>query len=278
MLEFLKAILIGIVQGVTEWLPVSSTGHMILLDSLLELDVSAAFMEMFRVVIQIGSILAVVVLYFGRLNPFAPSKSRPERIATWRLWGLVVLGVVPSGIIGLLLDDFFDAHFYNVPTVACTLILYGAAFILIERRRRSPAVTSTDALTPRRALGIGCFQVLALIPGTSRSGSTILGASLLGLDRATAAEFSFFLAIPTMLGAGGLKLLKFGLDLAVGEVACSAREWALLAAATAVAFAVSLAAIRFLTDFVKRHTFAAFGVYRIALGLLVIAAGALGWL
>ncbi|MBR6708519.1 MAG: undecaprenyl-diphosphate phosphatase, partial [Clostridia bacterium] len=276
MLELLKAILIGIVQGITEWLPISSTGHMILLDSLLELDVSDAFMEMFRVVIQIGSILAVVVLYFARLNPFAPSKQPDERRKTWRLWGLVVLGVIPSGVIGLLFDDFFDAHFYNVPTVACALILYGIAFILLERRHRTPTVTSTDALTPRRAIGVGCFQVLALIPGTSRSGSTILGASLLGLDRTTAAEFSFFLAIPTMLGAGGLKLAKFGLELLSGEVSCSGREWGLLVLAMAVSFVVSLAAIRFLLDFVKRHTFTAFGIYRIALGLLVLLAGALG--
>ncbi len=269
ILEAIKAILFGIVEGITEWLPVSSTGHLILLDEFVKLNVSDAFKEMFNVVIQLGAILAVVLLYFRKLNPFDAKKNEKQKMATWHLWVTVVVAVLPSAVIGLLFDDWFDATFYNPPTVAAMLIIYGVAFILIERRQgdKKPLIKSTYSVSMKTAALIGCFQVLAIIPGTSRSGATILGAMLLGMSRTSAAEFSFFLAIPTMLGASALKLVKYLLD---AESAMTGTEFMVLAIGFIVAFAVSLVAIRFLMDFVKRNTFTSFGYYRIGLGLIVI--------
>ena len=275
--EFLKAFLIGIVQGITEWLPVSSTGHMILLNSVLKLNVSEAFWDMFLVVIQLGSILAVHVLFWQRLNPFSAKKSPSERKTTLALWLHVIVAIIPSGIIGVLLDDWFDAHLHHAIPVAVALITYGIVFLFLERLpgRDKQQIVSAEAVSYRTALLIGAFQVLSLIPGTSRSGSTILGAMLLGLSRTAAAEFSFFMAVPTMLGASGIKILKFVLD---GETAITGSEWIILTVGCATAFLVSLAAIRYLMDYVKRHSFAAFGVYRILLGALVIGAALMGWI
>ena len=267
-IEILKSILFGIVEGITEWLPVSSTGHMILLNEFLRLDVSPEFYEMFEVVIQLGAILAVIVLFFGKLNPFAPSKTAEQKKGTWSLWFKVVAAVIPSAVIGFLLDDWFNEHFYNYVTVAVALVVYGVAFILIERFKKpcEVRVDSVDSITYKDALLVGAFQVLAIIPGTSRSGSTILGGMLFGLSRTAAAEFSFFLAIPTMLGASLLKALKFF----ASGASVSLNEWIILAVGCAVAFAVSMLVIRFLMDFVKRHSFSAFGVYRIVLGIAVV--------
>lgn len=270
MIELIKSIFIGIVQGITEWLPVSSTGHMILVDEFIDLNVSEAFFKMFLVVIQFGSILAVLLLYFSKLNPFSPKKSPEAKRQTWNLWGKVIVAVIPSAIVGVLLDDWFDEHFYNYITVAITLILYGVAFLFIERRRegkhelQSPSVDDIDYKT---AVGVGMFQILSIIPGTSRSGSTILGAMLLGLSRTTAAEFSFFMAIPTMLGASALKILKFILDTAVP---ITQQEWSILIVGCVTAFLVSLFAIKALMRYVRNHSFSAFGVYRIILGIIVI--------
>ncbi|MBQ9783569.1 MAG: undecaprenyl-diphosphate phosphatase [Clostridia bacterium] len=268
ILELLKSLLFGIVEGITEWLPISSTGHMILLNEFLSLNVSEKFWEMFQVVIQLGAILAVIVLFFGKLNPFAPSKTAAEKKGTWRLWGLVILAVLPSAVIGLLLDDWLDEHFYNYITVAVALIVYGVAFILIEKLRKNQRtrVERVEDLTARDALLVGGFQVLAVIPGTSRSGSTILGGMLFGLSRTAAAEFSFYLAIPTMAGASLLKAVKYFLE---GNVP-SAQEWVLLGVGCLVAFLVSLLVIRYLMDYVRRHSFSAFGIYRIVLGILVL--------
>lgn len=266
LLELLKTVLIGLVQGVTEWLPVSSTGHMILLNELIHLNVTDAFWKLFEVVIQLGSILAVVVLYFTRLNPFAPSKDLQQKKDTWALWFKVIVAVIPSAVIGLLLDDWFDAHFYNAVVVAIALIVYGVIFLFIEKRGAQARIRETGAITYKTAFLIGCFQVLALIPGTSRSGSTIIGALLLGLARPAAAEFSFFMAIPTMLGASALKVLKFVLD--GGAMAGS--ELLILFVGCAVAFIVSLAAIRALVEYVRTHSFRVFGIYRIALGAAVL--------
>ena len=268
MLELLKAVLFGIVEGITEWLPVSSTGHLILLEQILPLQASEGFMEMFDVVIQLGAILAVIVLFFNKLNPFSGKKNPAQKKATWNLWFKVVAAVIPSAVLGLLLDDWMDAHLYNHVVVAIMLIVYGVAFILVEKRNtaRTPAVTSTGQITYKTALLVGCFQMLSLIPGTSRSGATILGAIFLGLSRTTGSEFSFFLAIPTMLGASCLKALKFILD--GGTMAGS--EWVCLIVASLVAFVVSLLVIRSLMDYVKRHSFAVFGVYRIVLGAVVL--------
>ncbi len=268
ILEICKAIIYGIVEGITEWLPISSTGHLILLERLLPLNASDAFMEMFDVVIQLGAILAVIVLFFHKLNPFSPKKNDLQKKQTWVLWFKVVVAVIPSVILGLLLDDWMDAHLYNYVVVAIMLIVYGVAFILVERRnqQRRPTIRSTDQITYQTAFGIGLFQVLAMVPGTSRSGATILGAILLGLSRPVGAEFSFFLAIPTMLGASLLKALKFikgGTGMGGTEVAC-------LIVASLVAFVVSLLAIRGLMDYVKKHSFSMFGIYRIALGALVL--------
>ena len=268
-MEFIKAIIIGIVQGITEWLPVSSTGHMILFETLLQMDVSEAFSEMFRVVIQFGSILAVLILYFTKLNPFAKVKNAAEKKQTWNLWFKVIVAVIPSAVLGLLLDDWFDEHFYNYIVVAITLVVYGIAFIIIENKRKDlpPKIDNVHDISYKTALGIGAFQVLSLIPGTSRSGSTIIGASLLGVSRTAAAEFSFFLAIPTMLGASALKILKYFMD---GNEMFTSQEWSILIIGCAVAFVVSLLAIKALMNYVRRHSFSAFGVYRILLGAVVL--------
>ena len=263
LLELLKTILLGIVEGITEWLPISSTGHLILLNNFIKLDVSEEFWDMFEVVIQLGAILAVVLLFWKRLWPFGKNKRR-----IWNLWFKIIVGVLPSAIIGFLLDDWFNAHFYNYVSVAIALIVYGVAFIVIERRRAdvAPRLSHVDQVTYRDALLIGAFQVLSIIPGTSRSGSTILGGMLLGLSRGAAAEFSFFLAIPTMVGASLLKIVKF-----IGTgVGINGQEVVILLLGCLVSFLVSVVTIRFLMDFVKRHTFSAFGIYRIALGALVL--------
>lgn len=268
IIEILKTILLGIVEGITEWLPISSTGHMILFNEFLSLNVSPAFWELFEVVIQLGAILAVVVLFFGKLNPFAPSKSKEEKKSTWRLLFLIVFAVIPSAVIGLLFDDWLEEHLYNYVVVAMMLVIYGIAFIIIERARKDKRVRieRVDEIGWKDALMIGCFQVLSIVPGTSRSGSTILGAMLFGLSRTAAAEFSFYLAIPTMAGASLLKGAKFFLD---GNTLGS-QELILLLVGVVTAFVVSLLVIRYLMDYVRRHSFAAFGVYRIILGVLVL--------
>jgi undecaprenyl-diphosphatase len=278
MIEFIKAILFGIVEGITEWLPISSTGHMILLDEFIHLTVSsdptvnAEFYNLFEVVIQLGAILAVIVMYFGKLNPFARFKSAPEKKETWALWGKVIVALIPSMILGVLLDDFLDAHLYNATVVAIALVAYGVVFLFLEKLRPKSGISveNTEQISLKTALFIGLFQCLAMIPGTSRSGSTILGAMLLGLTRTAAAEFSFFLAIPTMAGASALRGLKFVKFYLENDISIPTSAWFILLVATAVAFVVSLAAIKFLTDFVKRHSFAPFGIYRIALGVLLL--------
>ena len=267
-LEYLKAILIGIVEGITEWLPISSTGHMILVDEFVKLKVSAEFLSLFLVVIQLGAILAVPVFFFDKLNPWSKKKDEAQRKATWSLFGKVIFGVMPAAVLGLLLDDFLDAHLMNYIVVAIALIVYGVLFIVIEKNRKGRAfrIESVEDLSYKDAIVIGAYQVLSLIPGTSRSGSTILGGMLHGVSRTAAAEFSFFMAIPIMLGASGLKVLKFIL----GGFTASGLEIGLLLAGIAVSFVVSLLTIRFLMDFVKRHDFKPFGIYRIALGALVL--------
>lgn len=269
LLELLKTVLLGIVEGITEWLPISSTGHMILFDEFIKLNVSDAFKEMFMVVIQLGAILAVVWLYFNKLNPFSKKKTPQKRRETWSLWGKVLVGSIPAAVIGLLLDDWLDSMFYNYQTVAVTLILYGILFIVIERynRSRKPAIQTLDQLNYKTALLIGVFQMLALIPGTSRSGATIVGAILIGTSRSVAAEYTFFLAIPAMLGASGLKLLKFFMETGFGM---GAQEIIILLLGMAVAFIVSVIAIKFLMRYIKKHDFTVFGYYRIVLGLLVL--------
>ena len=268
MIEILKAILFGIVEGITEWLPISSTGHLILLDEFVKLKVTAEFYEMFQVVIQLGAIAAVLVLFFHKLNPFSPKKDRAQKKRTWNLWFKVIVAVIPSAVIGLLLDDWMDAHLYNHIVVAIALIVYGVAFIFVEKRNKgkAPAIKNTTEIDYRTAILIGCFQCLSLIPGTSRSGSTILGGILLGVSRATASEFSFFLAIPTMLGASALKLLKYLME---GMIP-SGMEIAILLTGCVVSFIVSLLVIKALMDYVRKHNFSAFGYYRIVLGALVL--------
>ena len=268
MLELLKAVLFGIVEGVTEWLPISSTGHLILLNQLVALNVSDQFRSMFDVVIQLGAILAVVVLFFHKLNPFAPSKTPAQKQGTWQLWFHVIAAIIPSGVVGVLLDDWMDAHLHNSTVVAIALIAYGIAFILVERNNRGkqPAVDRVDAIDYKTALLIGAFQCLSLVPGTSRSGSTILGGILLGVSRGAAAEFSFFMAIPTMLGASAIKLLKFFLS----GVGFAGSEAAVLLVGCVVSFLVSLVVIKGLMEYVRRHSFSAFGVYRIVLGVIVL--------
>ena len=268
ILEILKAILYGIVEGITEWLPISSTGHLILLEQWIPLNASEAFMEMFDVVIQLGAIVAVIVLFWDRLYPFSRKQTPEKKKEIWTMWFKVVVAIIPSVIFGYLLDDWMDEHLYNFVVVAITLILYGVAFILVERRnaQRTPTVTKMDQISYRTALFIGCFQVLSIVPGTSRSGATILGAILLGLSRTTGARFSFFLAIPTMLGASVLKGAKFVLE---GST-MTGSEWVCLLVGCVVAFFVSMVTIRQLMDYVRRHSFSAFGVYRIVLGALVL--------
>ena len=267
-LEILKAIFLGIIEGITEWLPISSTGHMILVDEFLKLNVSDAFKEMFFVVVQLGAIAAVPVMFWDKLYPFSKKKSREERKRTLNLWGKVIVGVLPAAVIGLLLDDFFDEHFYNFVVVAIALVVYGVAFILVEKFKKNSEYRIDDvySLTYKDAVIIGAFQMLSLIPGTSRSGSTILGGMLTGVSRVASAEFSFFMAIPVMLGASGLKLVKF---IASG-ISVSGTEIAILLVGIVVSFLVSIVAIKFLMEFVKKHSFIPFGVYRIILGAVVI--------
>ena len=268
IIELLKAILFGIVEGITEWLPVSSTGHMILLDELVKLKVSPEFYEMFQVVIQLGAIGAVIALFFHKLNPFSPKKNHKQKHNTWVLWFKVVVAVLPSAVLGLLLDDWMDEHLYNYVVVAIALIVYGVAFMYVEKlnKDKTTPVQNVHQIDYRTALLIGCFQCLSLIPGTSRSGSTILGAILLGVGRSAGAEFSFFLAIPTMLGASALKLLKFILS----GVSATGTEIAVLLVGCVVSFVVSFVVIRGLMEYVRKHSFRVFGVYRIALGVLVL--------
>ena len=304
-IEVLKAFFIGVVEGITEWLPISSTGHMILVDEFVKLNVSAEFLELFLVVIQLGAIMAVLILYFHKLNPFSPRKTSVEKRGTWRLWGMVAIGCIPAAAIGLTLDDFFNEYFYNAWTVAIALIVYGVVFILLERRNRRREAAYLASRAPRRprgaharpvpevgpgddgddaemalfrvrtvdeidwktALKIGCFQVLAIIPGTSRSGATIIGGMLAGCSRTAAAEFTFFLAIPIMFGWGLVKCLKF---FAAG-IAMTSTEVLVLVVGIITAFAMSVVAIKFLMGYIKKNDFTAFGVYRIIVGLLVLA-------
>ena len=268
MIELLKAVLFGIVEGITEWLPVSSTGHMILLDEFIKLKVSPEFYEMFQVVIQLGAIAAVLVLFFHKLNPFSQKKNHKQKHNTWILWIKVIVAVLPSAVLGLLLDDWMDEHLYNYVVVAIMLIVYGLAFLYVERlnEHREPAITSVSKIDYKTALMIGAFQCLSLIPGTSRSGSTILGAILIGVGRSAGAEFSFFMAIPTMLGASAIKALKFVLS----GVAITGTEIGILIAGCVVSFVVSLLVIKGLMEYVRKHSFSAFGVYRIILGIIVL--------
>ena len=268
MIEILKAVLFGIVEGVTEWLPISSTGHLILLNEFVKLNVSEEFSQMFDVVIQLGAILAVIVLFFRKLNPFDGRKKPAEKKQTWRLWFTVLLSIIPSGLVGVLFDDWMEAHLHTGTVVAAALIVYGVAFLLVERynARREPQITGVYDIDLKTALLIGAFQCLSLIPGTSRSGSTILGAILLGVSRSAGAEFSFFMAIPTMVGASAIKALKFMLS----GVAITGTEIGVLIVGCVVSFLVSLLVIRGLMEYVRRHSFAAFGVYRIVLGIVVL--------
>ena len=271
MLEIIKVIILGIIEGITEWLPISSTGHMILVEQFLKLNVSEDYWNMFLVVIQLGAILAVVFLYFGKLWPFQRADRKEKGIyrylnrGKFTMWLKILVSCIPAIIIGLPFDDWLDEHFYNYPTVAVMLILYGVLFIVVENRnrKRKPLITNIDQIDWRSALIIGLYQVLALIPGTSRSGVTILGGIILGMDRKTASEYTFFLAIPVMLGASLLKLVKFGF-------AFSGFELVLLVIGMVTAFAVSLFAIRFLLKYIKDHDFKVFGIYRIVLGIIVL--------
>ena len=277
-IALLYALAQGIVQGITEWLPVSSTGHILLLDAVwpMQESLGSDFFNVFKVIIQLGSIMAVVVLYFNKLNPFSPKKSKEEQKGTWVLWSKVLVASIPAAVAGLVLDDIID-NVLSVPVViAITLILYGIGFIVLESvKGRIAPVDSLEKLSYKHALGIGAFQMLALIPGTSRSGSTILGASLLGTSRTVAAEFSFFMAIPVMLGASALKVVKYFL---LDGYAFTAQQWLVLAVATVVSFVVSLLVIRGLMAFIKKYSFKPFGWYRIALGAVVLGCVAMGWL
>ncbi len=263
--EIIKAIVFGIVEGITEWLPISSTGHMILLNELVHLNMSDAFQEMFLVVIQLGAILAVIITFFKKLNPFSSNRNGNHKKETFQLWLKIFLACIPAGLIGFLFEDQIDELFFNFKTVAATLIIYGILFILIERRNktRNSSINELSQLNYAAAVMIGIFQMLSLIPGTSRSGATILGAILIGTSRSVAAEFSFFLSIPIMLGASGLKLLKFGFSFSNIEIA-------VLFAGMITAFLVSAAAIKFLMGYIKKHDFTLFGYYRIFLGILVL--------
>lgn len=266
MANILKVIIIGIIEGITEWLPISSTGHMILAEEFIRMNMSDSFMEMFNVVIQLGAILAVCVLYFHRLNPFSPRKSPAARKGTLILWSKVIIGCFPAAVIGLLFNDTIDKWFYNPQTVAFTLILYGVLFILVENRNRGREfkVAKMSQLSYLTAFEIGLFQLLALIPGTSRSGATILGGMILGTSRKVSAEYSFFLSIPVMFGASLLKLVKFGWHF-------TAAEGLVLLTGMLTAFLVSIVSIRFLMGYIKQHDFKVFGIYRIVLGIIVAA-------
>ena len=287
--ELLKAILYGIVEGITEWLPISSTGHLILLEDWLPFAFSSdpvfidEFWEMFGVVIQLGAILAVVVLFWSRLIPFGKGKSEAQKRSTWRLWGRVLIASVPAALVGIVGDKLLekltgkdiDGWAYNSMVVAAALIVYGIAFIVIERKnaQKTPNVSQIEDISIKNALAIGAFQALSIVPGTSRSGSTILGSMLVGISRTAAAEFSFFMAIPVMVGASGIKALGFFSYVSESGISVPAMAWIVLLLGCAVSFAVSMASIRFLMDFVKKHSFAPFGVYRIALGALVLIFG-----
>ena len=265
MLDILKGIILGIVEGITEWLPVSSTGHLILVGDLLSPSMSEEFMEMFNVVIQLGAIMAVVVLYFHKLNPFSPTKTQRQKMLTWQMWIKVVIASVPAGVVGLLFDDVLDRLFYKPLPVAVMLIVYGILFIIVENRNagRKPNVTKISELSVQMLLWIGFFQMLALIPGTSRSGATIVGALIIGVSREVAAEFTFFLAIPAMFGASLLKLAKYGFAFTAGE-------FGLLLLGGLVSFGLSIVAIKFLMGYIKKNDFKIFGYYRIVLGALII--------
>ena len=265
MLDILKVIILGIVEGITEWLPVSSTGHLILVGDLLSPSMSEEFMEMFNVVIQLGAIMAVVVLYFHKLNPFSPTKTQRQKMLTWQMWIKVVIASIPAGVVGLLFDDVLDRLFYKPLPVAVMLIVYGILFIIVENRNagRKPNVTKISELSVQMLLWIGFFQMLALIPGTSRSGATIVGALIIGVSREVAAEFTFFLAIPAMLGASLLKLAKYGFAFTAGE-------FGLLLLGCLVSFGLSIVAIKFLMGYIKKNDFKVFGYYRIVLGALII--------
>lgn len=264
MLEALKVIILGIVEGITEWLPISSTGHLILVEEFIHLELSKEFVEMFNIVIQFGAILAVIMIYFHKLNPFARSKTKKQQMLTVQLWIKVAIATIPAMIVGLLFDDYVDEHFMNAYIVSVMLIIYGILYIIVEKRNenKTPAVTKLTQLTIPMVLAIGGFQVLAIIPGTSRSGATILGGLLIGASRGVAAEFTFFLAIPVMFGWSALKMLKFGF-------AFTAQELILLLLGCAVAFGVSVFAIKFLMQYIKNHDFKVFGYYRIVLGVIV---------
>ena len=268
IIELLKTIVLGIVQGITEWLPISSTGHMILVDAFMPLTVypdpvvNKEFVDMFMVVIQLGSIIAVLLLYFHKLNPFSPKKSAEQKKDTWILWSKVLVAAVPAAIVGLLFDDIIDSYLYNPLTVAITLFVYGVLFIIIEKTKKPASIKNLNDLDYLTALKIGAFQMLALIPGTSRSGSTILGASIVGCSRRVASEFSFFLAIPMMFGASLLKLIKLKMSLDFAEIA-------ILLTGMVVAFVVSVVAIKSLLKYIKKHDFTAFGIYRIVLAVII---------
>ena len=268
IIEILKAIFLGIIEGITEWLPVSSTGHLILVQEFIQLKQSAGFIEMFNIVIQLGAILAVITIYFQRLNPFQPGKTQNEIRLTWQLWAKVVLACIPSIIIAVPLDNWFEAHFNFMVPIAIALIVYGIAFIWIEKRNKDvePQVTNLAKMSYKTALLIGCFQVLSIVPGTSRSGATILGAIILGTSRSVATDFTFFLGIPTMFGYSGLKAVKYFLD---GN-SLSLEQVVILLVASVTAYIVSLVVIRMLTDFVKKHDFTVFGYYRIVLGAILL--------
>ncbi|MGX6979671.1 undecaprenyl-diphosphate phosphatase [Vagococcus elongatus] len=266
--ELIKAIILGVVEGITEWLPISSTGHLILVQEFMQLDARPEFIEMFNVVVQLGAILAVVILYFHKLNPFSPKKTTTEKKDTWDLWFKVIVGCIPAGVLGLLYDDWFEEHFHKFLPIAIMLILYGVLFIIVENfnKNREPKITDFTSFTYQTAIIIGLFQVLSLMPGTSRSGATIIGALLIGTSRYIAAEFSFFLSIPVMFGASGYKLLKFfkaGGNFIEGELI-------FLLVGSLVAFIVSIIAIKFLMNFIKTNDFKPFGWYRIILGVVLI--------
>ncbi|MBR2721185.1 MAG: undecaprenyl-diphosphate phosphatase [Clostridia bacterium] len=292
VLEWLKALLYGIVEGITEWLPISSTGHLILVEEWLPfrfagMDAAfhAEFWEMFEVVIQLGAILAVILLFWGRLFPFGKDKSEGDKKRIWTLWAKVLVASVPAAAVGIGLDKILeiatgkdiDGWLYNSVVVATALIVYGIAFLIIEKinKNKTAKIDSLDQLPYKTALLIGAFQALSILPGTSRSGSTILGSMILGLSRTAGAEFSFFMAIPVMFGASGIKVLGFAKWVMEANVSVPIGAWIALLVGCAVSFAVSVAAIRFLMDFVKKHSFASFGVYRIVLGAIVLLAALL---
>lgn len=266
LVEVLKIIVLGIVEGFTEWLPISSTGHMILVDEIIRLNQPDAFKDVFLVVIQLGAILAVVVMYFHKLNPFSPTKSSRQKDATWALWIKIVIACVPAAVLGLLLDDWMEAHLFNAYVVAAALIIYGVLFIVLENSSvcSNPQINKVGQISAKTAFMIGMVQLLALIPGTSRSGSTILGAMLLGCSRSVAAEFSFFMGIPIMFGASFLKLVKSGFGF-------SAAEWFYLLLGMIIAFGVSVYSIKFLMGYIRQHDFKFFGYYRIVLGIVVLS-------